>query len=108
MTDENIPFGKIVYCKLAECEGWLGNMFRCRRFYTGRVIGDKLETISFMDLDQGDIIYFLPLSPVGSTRDLTIAVVHGVLESGAIVLGNVHMTRAQIKELNDLHVSGRI
>lgn len=111
-ASEIVRSERILYCKLAECEDWVSNMFKCRRFYTGNVVDGAMETVGTFDLVQGDIIYFIPISPVKPMHDPMLgqpilAVVHSVTESGTIALGNMNMTRAQLEKLSDHHVSGR-
>jgi hypothetical protein len=94
---------------MADVTRSVGNAFTSQRFYTGIVKDNKLEEIDVHELRQGDIIHFRPLVPVIGTS-LTpgvIAVVHATSPEGVVYLGNARISPEQLKEMSDLHVSGR-
>jgi len=91
---------------VAECHSWVENTFRCSNFWLPRVVGGKFVTLGVEDLRRWDLIFFFP---EGHTRKHgSVAVVHGVMEDGRIILGNLVIDSDGIKELERLNVTGKI
>lgn len=110
---DTVTTTRILYCRIAECEDWVGNTFVCSRFFSGNIVGGEMEVIRHSGLFQGDLIFFLPITHKPPPFEPLIgqgilSIVHGTMAGGRIVLGNVRMTKKQLKELSDAHVSGRI
>lgn len=97
--------GKLVYCMLADTESWDNNKFRSSRFLTGMVFSDRMEEISAYDLEAGDLIHFRPGM---DHMQGYLSVVDTVDTLGIVHLGNIVISQDQLKQINALHLAGKL
>lgn len=103
---DDVPFGRVVYCRMADTEGWNNNTFKCPRFWLPEIKDGRHIELTNRDLKQGDLVHFRPLVPVLGSG--VLGIVHTVTDSGRIILGNLNVSQEQLIKLNLLHLTGVI